>query len=118
MKFVWIPNINRFRRTETEAKKEKLAYEVVEFETDGPDLVLMPGWISHCEACWQEPVIARFLERLASGAAQPVTRQLAFASLITVDGSSAVAVRTRSISICARVRESTAGGMRSRIAFG
>ena len=40
-----------------------IAYQVV---GEGPDLVLMPGWISHCEACWQEPVIARFLERLAS----------------------------------------------------
>jgi len=40
-----------------------IAYQVV---GDGPDLLLMPGWISHVEAGWQEPVIARFLERLAS----------------------------------------------------
>lgn len=39
MKFVWVPSINRFRRTETEAKKEKLAYEVVEYETDKDALI-------------------------------------------------------------------------------
>jgi class 3 adenylate cyclase len=40
-----------------------IAYQVV---GEGPDLLLMQGWISHVEASWQEPVIARFLERLAS----------------------------------------------------
>lgn len=39
MKFVWVPSINRFRRTETECKKEKLAYEVVEYETDKDSLI-------------------------------------------------------------------------------
>jgi hypothetical protein len=39
MKFVWVPSTRRFRRTETEVKKEKLAYEVVEFETDKDSLI-------------------------------------------------------------------------------
>lgn len=39
MKFVWVPSTRRFRRTETEVKKEKLAYEVVEFETDKDALI-------------------------------------------------------------------------------
>jgi class 3 adenylate cyclase/alpha-beta hydrolase superfamily lysophospholipase len=34
---------------------------------DGPrDLVWVPGWISHVEAAWEEPTLARFLERLAA----------------------------------------------------
>ncbi|MCI4330939.1 MAG: adenylate/guanylate cyclase domain-containing protein [Thermoplasmata archaeon] len=33
----------------------------------GPlDLVLVPGWVSHLEYAWEDPVHARFLERLAS----------------------------------------------------
>jgi pimeloyl-ACP methyl ester carboxylesterase len=33
---------------------------------DGPrDLVWVPGWISHLEAAWDEPTMARFFERLA-----------------------------------------------------
>src|SRR6476661_5639336 len=41
-----------------------LAYQVV---GDGPrDLVLVPGWVSHLEAAWDEPSLARFFERLAS----------------------------------------------------
>jgi hypothetical protein len=39
MKFVWVPSISRFLRTETEAKKQKLAYEVVEYETDKDSLI-------------------------------------------------------------------------------
>lgn len=39
MKFVWVPSISRFRRTETEAKKERLKYEVVEYETDKDSLI-------------------------------------------------------------------------------
>jgi hypothetical protein len=39
MKFVWVPSTRRYRRTETEVKKEKLAYEVVEFETDKDSLI-------------------------------------------------------------------------------
>ncbi|HEX6208242.1 MAG TPA: adenylate/guanylate cyclase domain-containing protein [Actinomycetota bacterium] len=31
-----------------------------------PDLVFVPGWVSHLEAAWEEPIYARFLERLAS----------------------------------------------------
>jgi class 3 adenylate cyclase len=34
---------------------------------DGPgDLVWVPGWVSHLEAAWEEPTMARFFERLAS----------------------------------------------------
>jgi pimeloyl-ACP methyl ester carboxylesterase len=41
-----------------------IAYQVV---GDGPpDLVLIPGWISHVELAWEEPALARFLRRLAS----------------------------------------------------
>ena len=41
-----------------------IAYQVV---GDGPlDLVYVPGWVSHVELCWEEPDLARGLERLAS----------------------------------------------------
>src|SRR5919202_2535939 len=42
----------------------RIAYQVV---GDGPfDLVTIPGFVSHVEACWDDPYTARFLERLAS----------------------------------------------------
>ncbi|MBV8727723.1 MAG: adenylate/guanylate cyclase domain-containing protein [Candidatus Eremiobacteraeota bacterium] len=41
-----------------------IAYQVV---GDGPlDLVWVPGWVSNIEYAWEEPLIRRFLERLAS----------------------------------------------------
>lgn len=41
-----------------------IAYQVV---GEGPrDLVWVPGWVSHLEAAWEEPTLARFFERLAS----------------------------------------------------
>ena len=42
-----------------------IAYQVV---GDGPiDLVVVPGWVSHLEVqYWEEPIVARFFERLAS----------------------------------------------------
>ncbi len=41
-----------------------VAYQVV---GDGPpDLVYVPGWISHLDLYWEEPSIARFLASLAS----------------------------------------------------
>jgi pimeloyl-ACP methyl ester carboxylesterase len=41
-----------------------IAYQVV---GDGPrDLVNVPGWVSHLEAGWDEPLQARFRRRLAS----------------------------------------------------
>jgi pimeloyl-ACP methyl ester carboxylesterase len=41
-----------------------IAYQVV---GQGPfDLVYVPGWVSHVELAWEEPEMARFLERLAS----------------------------------------------------
>ncbi|HUH14296.1 MAG TPA: adenylate/guanylate cyclase domain-containing protein [Gaiellaceae bacterium] len=41
-----------------------VAYQVV---GDGPlDLLFAPGWVSHVEESWEEPLLARFLHRLAS----------------------------------------------------
>ena len=41
-----------------------IAYQVV---GDGPfDLVYVPGWVSNIELMWEEPGLARFLQRLAS----------------------------------------------------
>ena len=41
-----------------------IAYQVV---GEGPrDLVWVPGWVSHLEAAWDKPTMARFFERLAS----------------------------------------------------
>lgn len=40
-----------------------IAHQVV---GEGPDLVLVPGWVSHVEQAWEEPSYARFLGRLAS----------------------------------------------------
>jgi len=41
-----------------------IAYQVVgEGELD---LVWVPGWVSHVEAAWEEPTLARFLDRLSS----------------------------------------------------
>jgi pimeloyl-ACP methyl ester carboxylesterase len=41
-----------------------IAYQVV---GKGPlDLVYVPGWVSHVELAWEEPTLARFLNRLAS----------------------------------------------------
>ena len=48
----------------TKSGDVNIAYQVV---GEGPiDLVLVPGWISNIEAFWEEPEVARFLERLAS----------------------------------------------------
>ena len=49
-----------------------IAYQVV---GSGPlDLVYVPGWVSHVDLAWEEPMLARFLGRLAS-----------FSRLITFD---------------------------------
>ena len=49
-----------------------IAYQVV---GEGPlDLVYVSGWVSHVELAWEEPMLARFLGRLAS-----------FSRLITFD---------------------------------
>jgi class 3 adenylate cyclase len=51
----------RYART---ADGVSIAYQVV---GEGPrDLVWVPGWVSHLEAAWEEPSLARFFERLAS----------------------------------------------------
>ena len=49
-----------------------IAYQV--FGDEPLDLVYVPGWVSHVEQAWEEPTLARFLERLGS-----------FARLITFD---------------------------------
>jgi class 3 adenylate cyclase len=41
-----------------------IAYQVV--GQGPPDLVWVPGWVSHLEAAWDEPLMARFFERLSS----------------------------------------------------
>ena len=41
-----------------------IAYQVI---GNGPrDLILVPGWMSNIEVLWEEPIVARFLRRLAS----------------------------------------------------
>lgn len=41
-----------------------IAYQVI---GEGPrDLVLVGGWVSHLEAAWDQPLVARFYHRLAS----------------------------------------------------
>ena len=41
-----------------------IAYQVV---GDGPiDLIYVPGWVSHVEYGWEQPLVARFFRRLAS----------------------------------------------------
>ena len=41
-----------------------IAYQVV--GKGPPDLVLVQGWVSNIDVCWEEPAFARFLMRLAS----------------------------------------------------
>ncbi|MCI4352608.1 MAG: adenylate/guanylate cyclase domain-containing protein [Thermoplasmata archaeon] len=41
-----------------------VAYQA--FGRGPPDLVFVPGWASHLEYSWEEPMYARYLERLAS----------------------------------------------------
>jgi len=41
-----------------------IAYQVVGKE--GPDLLFLPGWISHIEQLWEAPAARRYVERLAS----------------------------------------------------
>jgi pimeloyl-ACP methyl ester carboxylesterase len=41
-----------------------IAYQVI---GDGPlDLVVVPGWVSHLEEAWRDPVYRQFMQRLAS----------------------------------------------------
>jgi len=44
--------------------KVHIAYRVV---GEGPlDLVVVPGWVTHLEAHWDDPLVWRFMERLAA----------------------------------------------------
>ena len=46
------------------SKNGNVAYQVV---GDGPlDLVFIPWWSTNVDVMWEEPTIARFLDRLAS----------------------------------------------------
>jgi class 3 adenylate cyclase len=48
----------------TRSGEHSIAYQVL---GDGPfDLLVAPGFVSHCEALWESPVVARGFERLAS----------------------------------------------------
>ncbi len=50
----------RYRRS----GEVNIAYQVV---GEGPiDLVFIPGWVSHLEVGWDDPLLTRFLRRLAS----------------------------------------------------
>ena len=62
-----------------------IAYSVV---GEGPmDLVVVPGWVTHLEAHWEDPLVGRFAERLAgfsrlilfdkrgTGLSDPVSRE-------------------------------------------
>jgi class 3 adenylate cyclase len=51
----------RYART---ADGVSIAYQVV--GEGSRDLVWVPGWVSHLEAAWEEPSLARFFERLSS----------------------------------------------------
>jgi class 3 adenylate cyclase/alpha-beta hydrolase superfamily lysophospholipase len=54
------PPITRYA---TSGDDVAIAYQVV---GHGPrDLVVIPGWISHLEVQWEQPLMARFLERLS-----------------------------------------------------
>jgi class 3 adenylate cyclase len=56
-----VPPETRYARA---ADGVSIAYQVV---GDGPrDLVYVPGWVSHLEAAWEEPTLARYFDRLAS----------------------------------------------------
>src|SRR5436190_7217979 len=56
--------VDRGTRYATAPDGVSIAYQVV---GNGPrDLVWVPGWVSHLEAAWEEPMLARFFERLAS----------------------------------------------------
>src|SRR5437016_11521987 len=41
-----------------------IAYQVV--GEGAPNLVLVPGWVSHIEYAWEDPSFSHFLRRLAS----------------------------------------------------
>jgi hypothetical protein len=47
-----------------------IAYQIV---GEGPrDLVFVPGFVSHLDLDWENPARARFIERLASFAREPL----------------------------------------------
>lgn len=59
--------VKRDARPETHYAKSgdvNIAYQVL---GEGPiDLVYVPGWVSHIEYGWEQPLVARFFRRLAS----------------------------------------------------
>ena len=68
-----------------------IAYQVI---GDGPrDLVFVSGWVSHLESGWAEPLVARFLRRLAS-----FSRLILFDKRGTLDSNCHTAADTCAIS--------------------
>src|ERR1700729_1126369 len=47
----------------TQAGRASIAYQVI---GEGPDVVLVPGFLDHLEAIWQDPGFAGFSRRVAS----------------------------------------------------
>ena len=55
------------RRPETRYARSGDVYIAYQVVGDGPrDLVFVMGWVTHLELFWDEPTVARFMERLAS----------------------------------------------------
>lgn len=55
------------KRTQTKYARSddvNIAYQVI--GEGSLDIVLVMGWVSHLEYSWEEPSLARFLQRLAS----------------------------------------------------
>ena len=61
--------------SQTQYARSGDAYIAYQVHGQGPiDIVFVPGWVSHVELAWEEPLLAQFLNRLAS-----------FSRLITFD---------------------------------
>src|SRR3972149_6174934 len=55
------------RRPETRYARSGDVYIAYQVVGDGPrDLVFVMGWVTHLELFWEEPTVARFMDRLAS----------------------------------------------------
>jgi pimeloyl-ACP methyl ester carboxylesterase/DNA-binding CsgD family transcriptional regulator len=57
-----MPPVTRYAKSD----EVSIAYQVI--GEGPPDLVLIPGFVSHVEAAWEWPYLARFLHRLAATA--------------------------------------------------
>jgi pimeloyl-ACP methyl ester carboxylesterase/DNA-binding winged helix-turn-helix (wHTH) protein len=61
---VVVPDVGPAETRYAKSGDVHIAYQVV--GEDGPDLVFVPGWVSHVEYAWEDPSFSRFLRRLAS----------------------------------------------------